>query len=265
LPVPEHAIADTDYDLALQAVQEAGALALSRFRKGVKAWRKADGTPVTEADIEVDGVLRKHLTAERPDYGWLSEESAAALEHEERFWLVDPIDGTAAYMSGNPSWCLSVALIETGIPILGFIHAPAQGRTYSAARGEGARLNGAPITVSGRQRLEGARLIANASALQPQQWQEPLPAVARIKVPSLALRLADVAEGSSDGALALSYKHDWDLAAGDVIVREAGGAVSDLDGAALRYSPRHPLRQGFIAATPGVHAAILAKGPRAIG
>jgi myo-inositol-1(or 4)-monophosphatase len=262
LPVPEQAIADTDYDLALGAVREAGVFALSRFRKGAKAWRKADGTPVSEIDIAVDGLLRKRLTAERPDYGWLSEESEATIETEERFWLVDPIDGTSAYLSGNPSWCISLALIEKGVAVLGFIHAPAEERTYGAALNRGARLNGMPIAVSGRQELEGSRLIANPSALKPQHWREPLPVVERLSVPSLALRLAYVAEGWCEGAFALSYKHDWDLAAGDVIVREARGIMSDLDGAALRYSECQPLRRGFIAATPGIHAALLAKGPR---
>ncbi|MGH6874708.1 MAG: inositol monophosphatase family protein [Aestuariivirgaceae bacterium] len=262
--MPEQAIADTDYDLALETVREAGAVALSRFRKGVKAWRKADGTPVSETDIAVDRLLRERLIAERPGYGWVSEESAATLEAEERFWLVDPIDGTAAYLSGNPSWCISLALIEKGEAVLGFIHAPAEERTYGAARNRGARLNGRAITVSARKELEGSRLIANPSALKPQHWREPLPVVERLSVPSLALRLAYVAEGWCEGAFALSYKHDWDLAAGDVIVREAKGMMSDLDGAALRYSEQHPLRRGFIAAAPGIHAALLARGPKAM-
>jgi myo-inositol-1(or 4)-monophosphatase len=262
LPVPEQAIADTDYALALEAVREAGALALSRFGKGVKAWRKADGTPVSDADIAVDKLLRDRLRTQRPDYGWVSEESEATYQGEERFWLVDPIDGTSAYLSGNPSWCISLALIENGIAVLGVIHAPAEARTYSAQRHGGARLNGRAISVSRRQELEGSHLIVNASALKPQRWQKPLPSVECMSVPSLALRLAYVAEGSCDGTLALSYKHDWDLAAGDVIVREAKGIMSDLDGAALRYSEHHPPRRGFIAAAPGIHAALMARGPR---
>lgn len=264
MPVPEQVIADTDHGVALEAVREAGALALSQFRKGVKAWRKADGTPVSDADIAVDKLLRDRLRAERPDYGWMSEESEATYRGEERFWLVDPIDGTSAYLSGNPSWCISLALIENGIAVFGLIHAPAEKRTYSAQRHGGARLNGRTISVSPRQELEGARLIVNASALKPQRWQKPLPAIERLNVPSLALRLAHVAEGSCEGALALSYKHDWDLAAGDVIVREAKGMMSDLDGAELRYSEHHPPRRGFIAAAPGIHAALMARGPRPI-
>jgi myo-inositol-1(or 4)-monophosphatase len=243
-------------------VREAGALALLHFGKGVKAWRKADGTPVSETDIAVDRLLRGRLMAERPDYGWVSEESEATYQSEERFWLVDPIDGTGAYLSGNPSWCISLALIERGVAVLGIIHAPAEGKTYCAARHGGARLNGRTISVSQRQELAGARLIVNASALKPQRWQTPLPAIERLSVPSLALRLAYVAEGSCEGAFALSYKHDWDLAAGDVIVREARGVMSDLDGGMLRYSEHHPPRRGFIAAAPGIHAALVARGPR---
>ena len=261
-----HGSADDDLDRAIEAVREAGELALKRFRTGVKAWRKADGTPVSDADLEVDKLLHQRLTNEWPHYGWHSEESQSqSPSTSERFWLVDPIDGTIAFLGGNDSWCISLALIEKGRPILGIIHAPAQRTIYSAVHGRGAKLNGLPISVSSRQGLEGARLILNPSALKPQHWQNPLPKIERLTVPSLALRLAHVAQGLCDGALALSYKHDWDLAAGDLLVSEAQGLVSDLDGRALRYDPGQPRRSGFVGANPAIHAAILARGPLAIG
>lgn len=261
-----HGSADEDLDRAIEAVRKAGELALKRFRTGVKSWRKADGTPVSDADLEVDGLLRELLVNAPPHYGWHSEESQPqSTLTNERFWLVDPIDGTMAFLGGNESWCISLALIEKGRPILGIIHAPAQRTIYSAVRGGGAKLNGVPISVSSRQMLEGARLIVNPSALNPQRWQNPLPAIERLTVPSLALRLAHVAQGSCDGTLALSYKHDWDLAAGDILVSEAQGIISDLDGGALHYDRGYPKRLGFVGANPVIHAAILARGPLAIG
>jgi myo-inositol-1(or 4)-monophosphatase len=256
---------EDDLEPALQAVRQAGELALGHFGSRVKAWRKADGTPLSDVDLAVDDHLRRELARERPRYGWHSEESHAPSEMSQRFWLVDPIDGTAAFLQGNDSWCISLALIEDGRPILGIIHAPAKKSLYSAARNRGAKLNGTAIKVSGRQDLEGSRLIMNASALKPEHWHRALPDVKRASVPSLALRLAHVAEGAADAALALSYKHDWDLAAGDVLIGEAQGIMGDLDGDELRYDDRRGRRKGFIGASPQIHAALMAHGPIAIG
>jgi myo-inositol-1(or 4)-monophosphatase len=256
---------DEDFDRAIEAVGQAGELALRRFRTGIKGWRKTDGTPVSEVDLELDDLLRRRLLRVNPHYGWHSEESQASTPMEGRFWLVDPLDGTSAFLGGSDSWCIALALIEDGRPILGVIHAAAQKALYSAVKGQGATLNNFPICVGRRDRLCGARLIMNSSALKPQYWRQALPEVERIAVPSLALRLAHVAQGLSDGALALSYKHDWDLAAGDLLVNEAGGRMSDLDGRALTYDPHQHVRLGFIAASPAVHAALMAHGPMAIG
>jgi myo-inositol-1(or 4)-monophosphatase len=259
-------IGDHDLVRAIEAVKEAGELALKLFRNGVDRWRKSDGTPVSEADLQVDSLLRQRLLQQTPDYGWESEESDGQTPRAaQRFWLVDPIDGTIAFLGGSDSWCISLSLIEAGRPILGIIHAPAQKRTYSTARGGGAKLNGQPVKVSDTQKLQGARLIGNQTSLKPHRWRHPLPDVERITVPSLALRLAHVAQGAADGALALGHKHDWDLAAGDLLVSEASGVISDLEGARLSYHPGRSIRSGFIAANAAIHAALMAKGPIPIG
>jgi myo-inositol-1(or 4)-monophosphatase len=252
---------DEDFAQAVEAVRLAGKAALERFAGRNKAWRKADGTPVSEADLEVDEILRQVLLRGPSPYGWHSEESKASGQTRQRFWLVDPIDGTSAFLGGSQAWCISLALIETGRPILGLIHAPAQERLYSAQAGKGAKLNDAPLSVSQRHELAGARMISNAMALKDQRWRKPLPPLERISVPSLALRLAHVAKGEADAAIALSYKHDWDLAAGDLIAREASGITSDVEGRMLRYDFARSGRSGFIVATPAIHAALLAHGP----
>ena len=253
--------ADGDFAQAVEAVTLAGREALERFGSHNKAWRKTDGTPVSEADLEVDRVLRQILLRGSSPYGWHSEESKASRPVAGRFWLVDPIDGTSAFLAGSDAWCISLALIENGRPILGLIHAPAQRRLYSAQVGSGTKLNDAPLTVSERKQLAGARVISNAAALKDQRWRKPLPPLERLSVPSLALRLAHVAKGEADGAIALSYKHDWDLAAGDLIVREAKGVASDVDGQLMRYDFARSARSGFIVANPWIHAALLAHGP----
>jgi myo-inositol-1(or 4)-monophosphatase len=257
--------ARADLARAISAVRQAGEVALRRFGRRVKNWRKADGTPVSEADLEVDAVLRRSLTGRGAPYGWHSEESQAGSPLQQRFWLVDPIDGTSAFLGGNDAWCISLALVDNHRPILGLIYAPAQQRLYSAASGHGAMVNDEPLRVSERKALAGARLIANVSALKAQRWHDPLPDTQRASVPSLALRLAHVAQGEAEAALAFSYKHDWDLAAGDLIVNEAGGKMSDLDGQGLRYDFARTRRLGFICANAFIHAALLAHGPIAAG
>lgn len=259
----EHA--DEDFARAAEAVTVAGRAALERFSRRNKSWRKTDGTQVSEADLEVDEILRQILLRGPSPYGWHSEESKASSPGAKRFWLVDPIDGTSAFLGGSQAWCISLALIESGTAVLGLIHAPAQKRLYSAQAGRGARLNDAPLKVSERKELAGARIISNATALKDQRWQKPLPALERLSVPSLALRLAHVAKGEADAAIALSYKHDWDLAAGDLIVREAQGMASDVDGQMLRYDFARSRRAGFVAANPWIHAALLAHGPIPLG
>jgi myo-inositol-1(or 4)-monophosphatase len=257
--------ADEDFAQALEAVTLAGRAALERFSSRNKSWRKADGTPVSEADLEVDEILRRILLREPCAYGWHSEESKASSPEARRFWLVDPIDGTSAFLGGSQAWCISLALIDGGTAVLGLIHAPAQKRLYSARAGRGAKLNDAPLKVSQRKELAGARMISNATALKDQRWRKPLPALERVSMPSLALRLAHVAKGEADAAIALSYKHDWDLAAGDLIVREAKGMASDLDGQMLRYDFGRSRRAGFLVANPWIHAALLEHGPIPLG
>jgi myo-inositol-1(or 4)-monophosphatase len=176
-------------------------------------------------------------------------------------WIADPIDGTASFIGGSSDWCIALALLEDGAPVIGIIHAPALEETYMAARAEGASLNGRPLHVASRRELQDARVFAAGSLLRPERWTNPLPPLQPVRVPSLALRLAGVASGSADAAIALVHKHDWDLASGDIIVREAGGIVSDLAGEALVYDAARR-RSGFIAANPNLHRAILAHGPK---
>ena len=262
MPAPDDTTSTLDeLAIAHDAVLRAGETALTFFRKRTKAWIKEDGTPVSEADLAVDAVLQDLLAARSPGYGWQSEESGERKDGTaRRFWLADPIDGTSAFLAGSQDWCIALALIDDGVPVAGVIHAPAIEATYLARLGRGASRNGLPITVSNRQSLEGARVLSNASALKPASWARALPAVQRIVTPSLALRLAQVAEGTSDVALALTPKHGWDLAAGDLIVREAGGVMSNAEGARIAYGAPHPC-SAFIAANPTLHALLLDHRP----
>ena len=254
----------SDLDVALAAVREAGETAVKMFGRRIKVWRKPDGTPVSEADLAVDQMLKDRIAAARPADGWRSEESEDdEVAPGQRFWLADPIDGTAAFLGGDMQWCIALALIENGWPTLGIIHAPSLDATYTAASGRGARFEGVPIKVADRATVTGARVLANATALRDDRWTTPLPPIERVATPSLALRLAAVAEGSSDAALALAPKHLWDLAAGDILVREAGGLMTDTSGRRIAYG-KGGTASPFIAAGPSLHAALLAHRPHII-
>lgn len=242
------------------AVHEAATLALPFFERGAqtraRVWSKAGGSPVTEADVAVDTFLKIRLSEIEPGAAWLSEETSDDPVRLDagRVWIVDPIDGTRAFLSGHPDWSIAVALLEAGEPVLGVVFAPATGRFYEAAAGCGATLDGAPIHVSDRAGLEGARITG------PKPMQDRLlggaarlgaePSVTRVeRVPSLALRLVRVAEGVIDLGLVSKDSRDWDLAAADLILREAGGLVCDLDGHPTVYNRPEP-RHGELIAVP---------------
>jgi len=247
-----------DAKLLHEAVREAGALARSLFRQSVKRWTKSDGSPVTEADLAVDKVLKAHLTAARPDYGWLSEETPDTEERLARraVWIVDPIDGTRAFTHGGDEWCVAAALLADGRPVLAAIYRPMTDDFYEARDGKGATLNGKPLQMADGRGLAGARILGNALALKQLQAKAPVTAVSSGSTP-LAMRLALVAQGNLEAALSTTPKHDWDLAAGDLLVHEAGGTVTGLDGKTFAYNRRETRQANYVASSYALHAALL--------
>ncbi len=244
------------------AVREAGALALPFFRPGARTtagiWSKAGGSPVTEADVTVDTFLKIRLSEIVPEAAWLSEETHDDPVRLQRklVWVVDPIDGTRAFLSGSPDWSIAVALLDENQPILGIVFAPVTAEYYEALRGSGTTLNGAPIAASVRLGLAGAR-AAGPNSLVEHLAGQVSGIVAAEKIPSLALRIARVAEGRIDLGLISANARDWDLAAADLVLREAGGTVTDLEGAAPCYNRADPVHGQLIAAPLGLHRACL--------
>ena len=244
-----------DFLPRLEAVtREAGRIALSYFRPGQRTAAaisyKHGGSPVTEADYAVDRFLFEEMRKLAPDAGWLSEETADSEDRlaRERLIIVDPIDGTSAFTRGDDRWSVSIALVARGRPTVGVVHAPALGETFAAASGLGAFLNGAPLMAPQRRALEGAAVIAprmlhEAIAAQPQNF------VLAPRTPSLALRLVDIAAGRHDMVIAAPNARDWDIAAADVILAEAGAALREPDDAPLVYNRRTLARGMLIAAS----------------
>jgi myo-inositol-1(or 4)-monophosphatase len=241
------------------AVREAGALALGKFRAPIRSWIKGASSPVCEADIEADRLLHERLTAVRPDYGWLSEESAddGTRLGARRVWVVDPIDGTRGFIGGHPDWAISAALVEDGRPVAAALFAPVSDELFLAVRGGGATRNGVPIQPTPGDRLDDVRVAGPQRRLD--RLVAMVPGIAAVpKIHSLALRLARVADGALDAALAGPNSRDWDLAAADLLVHEAGGALTTLDGQPPIYNRPEPVHRALFAAGRARHAALLA-------
>lgn len=246
-------------DAARAAAEAAGRIALEKFRHRPQWRRKADGSPVSEVDMAVNALLREKLRDLEPDAGWLSEETADKESWRacRRAWVVDPLDGTRGFLQGDKHFSIVIALLEKCRPVLGIIHAPALQRTWAAAKGHGAWLNGASIHVSERSELAGARLVAPGHVREAGRWRAPWPEVEVLRYPSLALRMAYVASAEADAMFSLGGKNTWDVAAGDVIVREAGGIVSAADGAPLDYAAPDLRVPGIVASAPGLYDEII--------
>lgn len=230
---------DADLALILEAAQAAGAVALSHFGQSPEVWWKNEGrSPVSAADYAANTVLEDRLRAARPDYGWLSEETEddrARLACETVF-VVDPIDGTRAFIGGRKTWCVSVAVVHGGKPVAGVLVAPALDEIFTATADGPACRNGSVISVSSADATEKLRL-ASAQDMIAGFSAELRPQVERVEhIPSLAYRLALVADGRIDGTLVKRDSHDWDLAAADLILARAGGKLTDLAGERPRYN-----------------------------
>ncbi|MFG1411261.1 MAG: 3'(2'),5'-bisphosphate nucleotidase CysQ [Rhizobiales bacterium 24-66-13] len=247
------------------AVAAAGAIALAMFRTGVTSWTKDNDSPVTEADIAVDRFLRERLTALAVDYGWLSEESADSAERlgARRVWVVDPIDGTRGFMAGGADWVVSAALVENGRPIAGALFAPVSDELFVASLGGGATRNGAAIVAGARVAVAGSVVAGPTSILDRVARHTSVTRPPRLR--SLALRLARVATGELDIALAHGNSADWDIAAADLIVHEAGGLLTGLDGTAPIYNAPVPLHRPLVCAGTALHAHTLALAQREFG
>lgn len=239
---------------------EVGAMVHGRWQGEVRQWEKVPGHPVCDVDLEADEMLRGRLMRLDPEAGWLSEETADSAERlmHSRVWVVDPIDGTRDFLRGKPGWAVSIALVEGGRPLLGVLDAPARGEHWRALAGAGATRNGAPLQVSGRRDLSGARVPAD---LLPRVDKD---LVVVEKPNSIALRIGMVAAGEADLVATLRWGKEWDIAAAALIAQEAGGTVTDAFGRPLRYNSTKGEAFGVLATTPHIHAAAVARlQPRA--
>ncbi|HUE77528.1 MAG TPA: 3'(2'),5'-bisphosphate nucleotidase CysQ [Longimicrobiales bacterium] len=255
-----------DLELALNATRAAGRLVMETFGTDPEVRHKSPDQPVTEADLGADALLMERLLGARPDYGWLSEETVDRPERlsRSRAWVVDPVDGTRSFIAGYPEFAVSVGLVEDGEPVVGVIFNPARNELFWALRGGGAFGNRGVAGGQERLRIAEAKearpsLLASRSEIGRGEFEPFVEAHDLLEVGSTAYKMAGVAAGDGDGFLSRGPKSEWDVAAGALIVEEAGGTVTDLNGRRLRFNRPDPYVHGILAAAPALHAALLAR------
>lgn len=250
-----------DLSLLESALRSAGEIARSGFYGTQRSWEKSKGNPVTETDLAVDAHLRDTLCAARPEYGWLSEESTDTAERlgRQRVFIVDPIDGTIAFMKRKPEFVVCAAVVDQGVPYVAGIYNPLTEEMFTALRGGGAYLNGVRVAATDRTELENCRMLVARDVIEHPAWPQRWPEMEIGKRASIAYRMALVANGTYDGMMALSSKYEWDTAAGTLVVQEAGGLATTHDGSALAYNQLRPSHRSVVCAGPVLHAAIMAR------
>lgn len=251
-----------DLSLLIDAAHAAGVIAERHWTRTPKVWDKPGGHgPVTEADLEIDAMLRESLTAARPGYGWLSEESEDGVERLacDNVFIVDPIDGTRSFIDGQKSFAHSLAIARNGQVTAAVIYLPLRDKLYTAELWHGAALNGAALAASDTRDEVQATVLATRPSFSPDYWPGGLPPVQRSFRPSLAYRLALVGQGRFDGMVTFRDSWEWDIAAGALIVSEAGARITDRDAGPLRFNNPRPLLPGIIAANTPIHSALMAR------
>ncbi len=239
---------EQELTLLVEAVQKAGAKVRELVRDGFEVQTKPDRSPVTTVDHEVNRILHEMQRREFPRDGWLSEESPddpARLDNA-RVWIVDPIDGTKALVNRMPEFCISAALVERGVPVVAAILNPTTDELFTAVRGGELFLNGARVTLSLPHDFNPI-IMVSARELQSDRWSTLAETTRCRPMYSIANALALVATGRVQAAFTIEPEHEWDVAAGVLLIEESGGTISDGAGKPFVFNQPMPKFRGVIA------------------
>jgi myo-inositol-1(or 4)-monophosphatase len=243
-----------DHELRIlnDAVRIAGAETLRFVTDGFETHTKPDQSPVTSADLAVNQILRSCLLTAFPHDGWLSEESPDGQDRlqKTRVWVVDPIDGTKAFISGEPEFCISVALVEDGHPIVAVIFNPSTDELFAATRDGGLQLNHKPLSSQEHRRDQQPVIALSPWEQHVGRFKSLEASITSHPMRSIAWALALVASGRIHAVATFQPENEWDVAAGALLIEEAGGIMHDGDGEALGFNRPEPHYQGIIATNP---------------
>ena len=224
---------NSDLHIAENAAIEAGILIMNYYKTDYEIRDKGYHNPVTTADHAADSRLKEILMVARPNYGWLSEETVDSPERltKDRVWVVDPLDGTKEFIEGVPNFVVSIALVENGDPIVGVLYNPVTKETFTAAKGEGAFLNGKSILCTAKENVSEMVILNSRSETRRGLWKSYGNTFGELKaIGSVAYKLGLTAAGQADIFASLRPKNEWDICAGNCIINEAGGKLIDLNG-----------------------------------
>lgn len=251
-----------DLTLLRDAAKKAGDIAMRYFKRDPKTWDKSDGQgPVTQADLEIDVALQDMLLGARPGFGWLSEETPDTEDRlkADDVFILDPIDGTRAFIEGHDIFAVSLALKGPQGIRAAVVHLPALGQTYWASAGGGAFLDGKRLDPARQTDPAQATVLAARPQMDATNWPGGVPEAKRHFRSSLAYRLCAVADGSFDAMVTLRDCWEWDIAAGALICAEAGATITDRTGQPLRFNNPIPKTPGVMAGSKAVHADFLGR------
>ena len=235
------------------AIIEAGKIALN-LQKKVKVKYKSENQPVTNADIEINNYLLDFLKQKTPNFGWLSEESIDDRSRfdSDFFWCLDPIDGTRSYILGKPEYTISLALIKNFKPIFGIVYNPSTKEYFHAEENKGAFCNKTKIKVNSKRKFEYCSLAVSNSEINILKSYNFFNSNNVKRIGSIAYKIALVAKGKIDIAISLTKKNDWDLAAADLIIREAHGTIMDTNGKKIIYNTQDLKINSIMAANDSI-------------
>lgn len=244
---------ERELEVAVEAAREAGAILMRHYRGDRRSWEKSEDNPVTLADLESDRAIAQRLRKAFPDDEILSEETVSnpSRTGRDRVWIVDPMDGTKEFTREIPEFAVSIALAVGGEPAVGVILNPATAVAVWATRGGGSYRDGNRVAVSSCSSLDEAVVIASRTEISRGQFEPYRGWFKQIRpVGSIAWKLACIASGDGDLNISVAPKNEWDVCAGDLLVREAGGAYTAFDGSTRRYNQAETLIEAGMAAGP---------------
>ncbi len=247
-------------DVAVEAARAAAAIIRRYYKTDLHVEMKGHDDPLTAADRESNACIQELIAAAFPDDGWLSEETADSSDRlaKRRVWIVDPLDGTKEFTQHIPEFCVCIALVEDGRPIVAVEINPAVDQLFCAVRGQGTTVDGVPARVSRQADVAQAQVLASRSEDKRGEWDVFKPRCRVVLTGSVAFKLAEMSAGRGDATFTLTPKNEWDICAGSLLVEEAGGRVTGLDGKPLQFNQPSPLRPGMVASNGVLHDGLMA-------
>jgi len=248
-----------EIDVALGAAQHAAAEIRRHYGSNDTVQYKMMYEPVTAADLLADQILRETILEQFPNDGWLSEETqdSGTRLTKDRVWIVDPLDGTREFIQQIPEFCVSVSLIENDVPVVAVVINPVTKDQWIASKGGGTWQNGTRVTVTENADPQNATTAVSRSEMRRGALQKFENQMTLVPLGGMVSKLVSVADGQYDATFTCFQRREWDVATGCLMIAEAGGTVSQLNGKPIRFNQADSTIHGIVATNAHLHDSIL--------